>query len=53
MHNHPSGEPEPSQADISITKRLVEAGSLPGIRVIDHVMLGHQRHCSFREMELL
>jgi DNA repair protein RadC len=52
MHNHPSGEPQPSQADITISKRLAEAGSLLGIQVIDHVIVGHQRHCSLREMGL-
>ena len=39
-HNHPSGDPEPSQEDITITKRLVEAGKIIGIEVVDHVILG-------------
>ena len=39
-HNHPSGDPAPSQADIDITKNLVEAGKIIGIEVLDHVVLG-------------
>jgi len=53
MHNHPSGEPEPSNADLVITRRLFEAAAILGIRVIDHVIIGHQRHCSLCEMGLL
>lgn len=40
-HNHPSGDPSPSQEDVAITRRLVWAGELMGIRVLDHVVLGH------------
>ena len=39
-HNHPSGDPTPSKADIDITRRLVEAGKILGIRVLDHVVCG-------------
>ena len=53
LHNHPSGEPEPSQADLTITKRLVESANVLGITVTDHVIVGHQRHCSLREMGLI
>jgi DNA repair protein RadC len=53
LHNHPSGEPEPSQADLTITKRLVDSANVLGIRVTDHVIIGHQRHCSLREMGLI
>ena len=53
LHNHPSGEPEPSQADLASTKRLVESANVLGIRVMDHVIVGHQRHCSLREMGLI
>ncbi len=53
MHNHPSGEPQPSQADVHITRRLIEAAGILGIVVTDHVIIGHQRHCSFRELGLL
>ncbi|WP_425448734.1 RadC family protein [Dethiothermospora halolimnae] len=40
VHNHPSGNPSPSHEDINITKRLVEAGDLIGIKVLDHVIIG-------------
>lgn len=40
-HNHPSGDPTPSKEDIIITRRLVEAGNIIGIRVADHVVCGH------------
>jgi DNA repair protein RadC len=52
VHNHPSGEPEPSKDDISITERLVDAGKLLGIQVIDHIIVGH-RFFSFMEKGLL
>ena len=39
-HNHPSGDPTPSKEDIDITRRLIEAGKILGIRIIDHVILG-------------
>jgi DNA repair protein RadC len=48
MHNHPSGEPEPSQADVTVTRDLVRAGQLVKIEVIDHVIMGHPNHCSLR-----
>ncbi|KJR48416.1 DNA repair protein RadC [Desulfosporosinus sp. I2] len=40
IHNHPSGDPTPSREDLEITKRLVEAGSILGIEVMDHVVIG-------------
>ncbi len=40
VHNHPSGNPEPSQADIDITERLALAGEIMGIRVLDHIIIG-------------
>lgn len=49
MHNHPSGDSTPSDADLRMTKRLVEAGQLLGIAVHDHVIVGHNRHTSLRE----
>jgi len=39
-HNHPSGDPKPSKEDIEITKRLIEAGDLLGIAVLDHIIVG-------------
>lgn len=49
VHNHPSGEPEPSQEDIQITQRLAEGGKLLGIRVLDHVIIGTCRYFSFAD----
>ena len=50
MHNHPSGEPQPSDADIKVTRDLIRAGQLMKIDVLDHVIVGHNRHCSLREL---
>ena len=47
LHNHPSGESEPSQEDIEITNRLISACELVGIRVLDHVILGDNKYYSF------
>ena len=49
-HNHPSGEPSPSQADITVTRDLIRAGQLLKIEVIDHVIIGRPNHCSLREL---
>jgi DNA repair protein RadC len=53
VHNHPSGDPEPSAEDRAITARLKEAGELLGIRVLDHVVIGDGRHVSFADEQLL
>lgn len=53
MHNHPSGEVTPSEADRLITKRICEAGRILRIEIHDHVIIGHQRYFSFRESGLL
>ena len=53
MHNHPSGEPIPSAADCSMTRRLASAGEILGIIVMDHVIVGHGRHCSLRETGII
>ena len=53
VHNHPSGDPEPSHADILLTNRLVEAGKLLGIRVLDHIIIGDGVFVSFQEQELM
>lgn len=49
FHNHPSGDPEPSREDTRLTERLIAAGVLMGINVIDHVILGDARYFSYRE----
>jgi len=52
-HNHPSGDPDPSDQDISLTRRLVEAGRLVGIKVIDHLIIGDNNYFSFADNDLL
>lgn len=52
VHNHPSGDPSPSQEDMAITRRLVEAGRLLGIEVLDHIIIGDNRYISFQERGL-
>lgn len=52
VHNHPSGDPTPSQEDIDVTRRLREAGKILGIDVLDHVIIGDRRYLSFREKGL-
>jgi DNA repair protein RadC len=49
FHNHPSGDPEPSDDDEILTRRLIAAGVLMGIDVVDHIILGDVRYCSLRE----
>jgi DNA repair protein RadC len=49
FHNHPSGDPTPSEDDIVLTRRLVKAGEVMGIDVIDHIILADTRYCSFKE----
>ena len=53
VHNHPSGDPEPSRADIQITSRIVEAGRLLNITVHDHVIVGRGTHVSLRAKGLI
>ncbi len=48
-HNHPSGDPTPSQEDIDVTKKLVDVGKLMGIPVKDHLIVGHNQYISMRE----
>ncbi|MDI6602543.1 MAG: DNA repair protein RadC [Patescibacteria group bacterium] len=53
VHNHPSGDPEPSKADLEITKRIVEAGKIMGIDVLDHVIITKNKVFSFKEKKLI
>ena len=53
MHNHPSGDPTPGDADRAITKRLKEAGEILGIRVLDHLIFGGNRWFSFVDENML
>jgi len=49
LHNHPSGDPEPSDEDIEITKQLHAAGKILGIELLDHVIIGDKKYYSLRE----
>lgn len=53
VHNHPSGEPSPSPEDIALTARLVEAGELLGIRVLDHIIVASEGYFSFLDAGLM
>lgn len=54
LHNHPSGDCQPSEEDIVVTKRLIYAGELLGIEVLDHIVIGEQKeYFSFRENDML
>ncbi len=48
-HNHPSGDPSPSQADLIVTESIVRGGKLLGIEVLDHIIIGDDCYYSFRE----
>jgi hypothetical protein len=50
VHNHPSGDPTPSEADIKVTRDLIRAGQLLKIEVLDHVIMGNPKHTSLREL---
>lgn len=50
MHNHPSGESTPSEADIRVTRDLIRAGQLLKLEVLDHVVVGHGNHASLRSL---
>jgi len=49
LHNHPSGDPAPSREDLDCTQRLCRAGKILGIRVLDHIILGHDDYFSFAD----
>lgn len=53
VHNHPSGAPNPSRADIEITNRIAEAGRLLGVTVYDHVIIGREGHVSLKAKGLI
>jgi DNA repair protein RadC len=53
IHNHPSCDPKPSSADINITDRLVNAGKIIGIEVLDHVIIGGDRYFSFVDEDIM
>jgi DNA repair protein RadC len=53
VHNHPSGDPTPSSADISMTRQIMDAGKPLGVMVHDHIIIGRQGHSSLRGMNLI
>jgi len=53
VHNHPSGDPSPSQEDKTLTRRLVETGEVVGIKVLDHLVLGDGEYFSFLDEKML
>ncbi|MBI3351885.1 MAG: hypothetical protein HY036_04835, partial [Nitrospirae bacterium] len=53
IHNHPSGDPAPSQEDIALTQTLVKSGQLLGIPVLDHIIIGNGDYYSFADNQTL
>ena len=53
IHNHPSGNPEPSKEDLELTTRLKQAGDLLGLRVLDHIIIGEDRYVSLADQGLI
>ena len=53
VHNHPSGNPEPSEDDLEITKRLVNGGKILGIEVVDHIIVAKDKFMSFKEKGII
>ncbi|MBA4806431.1 JAB domain-containing protein [Brevundimonas sp.] len=52
VHNHPSGDPTPSQADIAMTRQIVDGAKLFGLQVHDHLVIGREGTASFRSLGL-
>lgn len=53
VHNHPSGDPTPSKADIDMTVEIQRAAAAVGVKIHDHLVIGRQGHCSFKSLGLL
>lgn len=53
VHNHPSGDPTPSRDDIKITLQLKDAGNILDIKVLDHIIIGDGKYCSFADENLI
>ena len=53
VHNHPSGDPKPSRADIEMTKEIRKAAEALGIGIHDHLVIGRKGHASFRSLGLI
>ena len=53
LHNHPSGDPQPSREDILVTKKVQEAGWMIGVELLDHIIIGNNRYVSLKEQGYL
>ena len=53
VHNHPSGDPTPSRADIQMTRQIIDISAPLGVTVHDHIIVGREGHASFRGLDLL
>ncbi len=53
VHNHPSGDPTPSRADIDMTKQVIEAARALGLQVHDHLIVGREGVASFKQLGLM
>lgn len=53
LHNHPSGDPEPSMDDIEVTRRLCKSFDIVGINVLDHIIVGHEGYFSFKQKQMI
>jgi DNA repair protein RadC len=53
VHNHPSGDPTPSRADIDMTRQIVDAAKPLGVTIHDHIIVGRQGHASFKGLKLI
>lgn len=53
VHNHPGGDPTPSRADIEISKKIMEAGELVDIHLLDHIIIGDQAYASLKKLKLI
>jgi DNA repair protein RadC len=51
-HNHPSGEPEPSDEDVKVTKRMIQVGKIMDIEILDHLIIGDEKYVSLKERGL-
>ena len=53
IHNHPSGDPQPSKQDLGFTDRIMACGDLMGIEVLDHLIIGENSYTSLKERDIL
>jgi DNA repair protein RadC len=53
VHNHPSGDPTPSKADIEMTREVAKAATVLGVTIHDHIVIGRAGHSSFKSLGLL